>query len=183
MNRDGERICSESKLKICGFNFEERPDATEHFKAMKLSFNKRVWSIRHLKRAGFKGADLLKLYESLVRPVLDFCVPAYHSLLSAEQSGELEKMQSRVLKLINDGGDNFEIESLQERRKRLIDKFALKIANSPLFSERWLKIKNRNNYGTRKEEKYEIKRAKTRRMQRNPLNYITMRLNELHYER
>ena len=63
---NGEKINSSKTLKICGFTFGERPDVSAHFTSMKNSFNKRVWSIRHLKRAGFGCKDLLELYGSLV---------------------------------------------------------------------------------------------------------------------
>ena len=114
-----------------------------------------------------------------MRPVLDFCAPAYHSLLNKTQILELELMQKRVMRIIYSNKDGPEIESLEERRTRLLDKFATKVVNSPIFGERWLNIKDRNNYGTRGEEFYEVTRPRTTRMQRNPLDNIRRLLNNV----
>lgn len=56
--------------------------------------------MRHLKEAGLPNTDLVKIYASMVRSVIEYAVPAYHSLLTSTQAGELEVLQKKVLKII-----------------------------------------------------------------------------------
>ena len=85
-------IISGEALKIVGFWFGQRPDVSLHVKKMINKFHSRMWVLYHLRNAGVPPNDMLELYKSLIRPVLDFAVPAYHLLLTNSQSNQLEKL-------------------------------------------------------------------------------------------
>ena len=83
---DGEsRVGSGDELKILGFWFGTAPGVGLHIDKTEKKFRQRLWSLRHLKRAGMSTADLIFIYLTILRPVLDFAAPAYHSMLTKEQ--------------------------------------------------------------------------------------------------
>ena len=178
---DGQRIESEEELKVVGFKFGKKPNVNAHFSFMTKKFNKRMWHIRNLKRSLFTQADQLKIYKAILRPVLDFACVTYHSLLNKQQERELERLQSRVLKIIFGTADKVteEIGSLKKRRELLVDNFAKKAVENARFGEEWFAEKTRNPYGTRGQLKYEEYRPRTQRRVKNPLFYMRKQLNAI----
>ena len=91
-----ERIDLTDELKICGYRFGTRPTVSNQIDHIERSFNKRIWALRHLKRSGFI-VDELKSYISLIRLLFDYTCVFYHSLLQADQSALLERLQREQL--------------------------------------------------------------------------------------
>ena len=83
---NGVIIKSQEELKILGFIFGRNPTIKNHIDMIKLKFRRRVWILRHLKKADIPESDLIKLYLSLVLPVLDYTCVVYHSMLTITQS-------------------------------------------------------------------------------------------------
>ena len=73
------------------------------------------------------------------------------------------------------------LESLEERRKKAVDKFALKLASNPRYTELF-PIRPREQMRGRDSKKYLEKHAKTSRMYNSPVYYMRRRLNALHSE-
>ena len=96
----GQEIKSAPELKILGFWFGPRPNVAIHVTKLAEKFRARLWSLRHLKRSGMSPSDLLFIYLSILRPVLDFAAPTYHSLLTATQTETLEALQRKALKIV-----------------------------------------------------------------------------------
>ena len=61
---------------------------------------KRLWFLKKLKRAGVSVDDLLYYYQSVVRPVLEYACPVWHSSLSKQQIKSLENVQRRAVQII-----------------------------------------------------------------------------------
>lgn len=179
METVGGKIFFGTLLKIVGFAFGERPNASVHIDNAKKGFNKRMWALRHLKRAGFDSEDLLGVYETMLRPVIDFTSVVYDSLLTGAEANDLKKLQRRVLRLIFGQHIPAGYETLRGRRASLFDKFVEKSVKSPVFGPRWFERKSLNRYGTRHEEQYEIRRPRTERMRRNPMECMRRRVNVL----
>ena len=104
----------------------------------------RAWLIRNLKRAGFNKKDLVSCYQSLVRPVFDYTAVVYHSLLTKEQGKRLERLQKRILNIIDPGPKiyadkltEYGITTLEERRAELVGRFVQKILVNENFSSKW----------------------------------------------
>ena len=186
---NGQKIESQETLKILGFVFGKKPNVSEHIKHLSTCFRSRLWLIRHLRAAHIPDGDLAKLYQVLVVPTLDYAVPVYHSQLTQEQSDGLEKMQARALKIIFGYEHSYRellemsgIESLWERREKLMDKFITKLAANERFAGKWLPRKEFQHHDLRKELVYKEKFARTERLYRSPKYYIRRRLNEKRYE-
>ena len=127
--------------------------------------------------------EILALYKSMVRPVAEFAAPAYHSLLNASQTGMLEQLQARAMKIIFGWNVSYRtalLETntprLEERRQQLVEKFAQKCVKEERFKS-WFPLNFEAPYDTRRREKYKISRGRTQRFYRNPLSYMRKYLN------
>jgi hypothetical protein len=181
----GNRMTSGEEMKILGFYFHSRPDAAAHVSHLKEKYRKRAWIIRHLKKAGVPSSDLVSIYFSMVRSVLEYASGAFHTLLSQEETRELERLQRMSLKTIFGHHLSYEeilkqngIQTLEERRSQALDKLAIKLSNNGRFKD-WLPEQEFQHYNLRKELVYKEKYARTDRLYRSPLYAIRRRLNTI----
>jgi len=56
--------------------------------------------LKQLKRSGAGSKDLLYFYNTVVRPVLEYASPVWHSSLTVGQNEVLESMQKRAMRII-----------------------------------------------------------------------------------
>ena len=86
---------------------------------------KRVYMLYQLKRAGISQLDLVTVYISVVRPVLEYACPVWHTNLPKYLSDSIELIQNRALKFIfpdmsyNDILNDTGLRTLKERRNVL----------------------------------------------------------------
>ena len=118
----------------------------------------------------------------MIRPVVEYTAVIYHPMLTAEQSHELEKLQSRALKNIYGHIYSYrkllELSNqptLQEQRKNACLKFAMKTANNPRFSS-WFPMR-RTSKRRGDQLEYAEKNARTDRRMNSPLFYFRRILN------
>ena len=156
------------ELKLLGFWFGRKPNADAHIEHICDKFRSRLWALRHLKRAGMPQTDLLKIYQTVLLPVLDFACPTYHSLLSLTQSNQLEALQKHAVKIIfgfdmsyNDIISEGKIQLLKTRRNTLCVKFAQKAAANPAFGSKWFPRRPCLPYETRKQDIYQESTPRT----------------------
>jgi hypothetical protein len=60
---------------------------------------KRFYYIRYLVRAGIRDTDVVEVYCSIIRSVLEYACPVWHPGLSKKLSNSIERVQKRVIKL------------------------------------------------------------------------------------
>ena len=77
-------------MKILEFVFGERPNAGAHVDYVIQKYNRAVWSINHLKKARIPNNVLVKIYCSMLRPIIEFCSVVYHPMLTQEQDVRIE---------------------------------------------------------------------------------------------
>ena len=104
-------------------------------------FRSRTWALRDLRKAGLSENDLLKVYKSTIRPVIEYSSVIYHPMLTGEQSNYIEKQQTRELKNIfgNEHSqrsllEQFGLQTLANRREEACLRFAKKTAANERFS-------------------------------------------------
>ena len=176
------RIDSQDTLKALGFVFNTAADASDQIELLKHKFRARIWTLRELRRHGFSESELLKVYTSMIRPVVEYSSVIYHSMLTAEQTKDLERLQSRALKniygyvyshkkLLEMSG----IKTLEERREQACLKFAVKTGNNPRFAS-WFPMR-RTGSRRSSELKYAEQHARTDRRMNSPLFYYRRILN------
>ena len=182
VDAEGERIDGKDSLKVLGFHFSTKPTVHLHVQETIRKIRQRSWFLRNLSRVGFSCPELVRVYQSVLIPVADYCAPAYHSMVNDWQDQKLEQSQVEALRCIYGYGKSARslrqeanLETLRARRIRLTDDFARKCAASPRFCH-WFPLKNAAR-NTRNQEKYEEKFAKCDRLKNSPLYYMRRRLN------
>jgi len=71
-----------------------------HVDAITSKAASRLHFLKQLKRAGAGRDDLLCFYTTVIRPVLEYACPAWHSSLTAAQAESLESIQRRAMRVI-----------------------------------------------------------------------------------
>ena len=129
----------------------------------------RLFSLNLLRRAKVAPKDIVQVYCSKVRPVIEYAAPVWHSSLSKELSDNLEDLQIRALRiaypmlsyeqsLLESG-----LPSLSERRTSLCKMFFDKIQNPQDKLHRILPEKKDNPQNTRSGRKYPLPKTHTKR--------------------
>ena len=151
---------------------------------LEAKFSAKLWTLRCLKKSGMERARILDLYNSIIRPVIEYCSNAYHCLLTKNQSDRLEKLQSRALKSIFGWNLKYEDlleqtgqETLETRRKRSFDSFTMRAAKNPKYRD-WFPLLPGTGHNTRKLEGF----ARTERLKNSPVYTMRRRLNEINRE-
>ena len=180
-----EEIRSTEELKILGFWFGTRPNVSVHVEKLLKKFRSRLWALRHLKKSGMNTSDLLFVFTTVLRPILDFAAPTYHPLLSVGQSNDIEKLQKKALRVVYGPEIKYEealavanITSLQERRETLTMNFAVSTEKNPRYQDGWFPKKPNQAYPIRKPRPYMETKPSTERMKKNPINYMRKMLND-----
>ena len=173
---DGTIIQDTDRLKLLGFMFGREANVNEQFELIKRNFRARFWTLIHLKRSGFSGAGLFRLYSVFVRPMIENNSVVYDSMLTKYQSDQIERMQKRVAKLCygfhlhyHDICSEHNIDSLADRRTKAVRKFVAKTMNNDRFARRWFTLRNRINNDLRTRRPYIEEKARTTRFYRSPL--------------
>jgi hypothetical protein len=76
-------------LKILGFMFDQRPGVAAQVAEIVKKTRARLWVLRHLRVFGFDEEELIAVYKTCVRSVIEFTSVVYHSMLTEEQSGQI----------------------------------------------------------------------------------------------
>ena len=106
---------------------------TAHLEVLKRRFRERYWTLRHLKHNGFSETDLVKVYTAVIRPVAEYILEVFHSMMTDTQDEALERLQTHALKCIFGPGlsgrrmrELAGLDTLRERRISQCDRFAKK---------------------------------------------------------
>ena len=152
---------------------------------LKKKFRKRLWLLRNLKNARAERKDLIDCYVCFIRPVLEYCSNVYHPMLCLGLTKMIEKMQFTALKIILGYGKEKEklleesgLPTLEERRKRLFNKFCMKVYENERFREEWLEERTFTGHDLRKQKIIREKNSRTKRLFDSPLYTIRRYLND-----
>ena len=114
-------------------------------------------------------------------------IVVWHSCLTEENALGLERVQKAAIRLIlgeryetyEDGLLRTNLESLKERREKLCKTFAIKCVKSenPRVNNIFSKRKTKHGMDLRKNEKYEVKFARTNRLKNSSVPYMQRILN------
>jgi len=125
----GETVDRVATFKLLGVHVSNDLKWAQHVDAISAKVASRLYFLKQLKRTGVSLSDLLCFYTTVVRPVLEYACPVWHSSLTVAQSNVLESLQKRALRIIY-GSDNSTInmvwagiDTLATRRELLSAKF------------------------------------------------------------
>ena len=181
---DNERINSTEQLKILGFTFDSKPNATKHVVLLIERFYSKLWSLRYLKRSGLDTDRMLEIYFSTIRSAVEYCGTVYHPLIPNYLSNKLESIQRQALRIIYGYNLNYErlledgrVETLSSRREKDALQFALKNCNNPRFS-RWFPVNNNARDARSSTRRFYLERqCRTDRTRNNPIQFMIRMLN------
>jgi len=89
-----------SSFKLLGAYMETTLCWSLHVDNMIQKATKRLYYLKQLKRAGLPSNHLFHYYSTVIRPVLEYCVPAWHYALTKGQTEQLEAIQKRAIHII-----------------------------------------------------------------------------------
>ena len=151
--------------------------------------NKCLWLLRRLRNLGTPTTDLVQVYTRQIRSKLELAVPVWACSLTQSDSRDIERVQSTACYIIL--GVQFEsyskalitldLETLEARRLRLSQNFALKAEKSDKFRNWFTPSVKRANTRHQK-DKYCQVWAKHNRMEKSPIAFLT-NLLDAYYRR
>jgi hypothetical protein len=97
---NGTEVEQVSEAKLLGVIVQSNLKWNAHIKMMVQKANKRLYLLRLCSRAGVSSLDLVMIYTSLVRSVMEYCCIVWHSSLPKYLHDELERVQKRALAII-----------------------------------------------------------------------------------
>ena len=131
-DNDIERV---TKAKVLGVTLSSDLSWNAHVDMIVSKARKRVFTIYQLKRAGIRQCDLLRVYVCVIRPVLEYACPVWHTSLPIYLSDNIETIQKRCLRTIFPGHSYDEARSISnlptlfERRTKLCQSYFWKKYN------------------------------------------------------
>ena len=183
---DGRDVHGAKSLKVLGVTIDSDMTFRSHIEKLAAKARARTWALSKLRKKGLGAEKLVRVYCGLIRPVLEYCAPAWHSLLTAGQSESLERQQSQALKNIYGTGMSAAklrtragIETLNKRRMKMSLKFAKKCLTNPRCQS-WFQERGNPTYQRRSSVNYRKYRepiARTDRFRNSPKNFLIRLLN------
>ena len=184
---DGEvtETRSGDHLKIVGFHFDEKPSVACHIRHTCAKFRSGLWSLRKLKHIGMGEDDLMKIYKSTLRSVVEFASVVYGPMLTSAMETDIESLQLRATKIIFGPYVSYrtvleetELETLTSRREKSIEKFAKKTLKNERFSSKWFPEAPPTDHNTRFPKRYLEERCRTSRLYNSPMYMMRRIIND-----
>ena len=128
--------------------------------------------------------DMVSIYVSYIRSILEQSCTVWHSSLTLEDSQDLERVQKSAMRIIlKDQYHSYEqaletlmLAKLSERREKLCLKFAKKSAENPLTCDLF-PLNEAEGLETRNQDKYKVQFANTDRLKDSAVPYLQRLLN------
>ncbi len=182
-----ESLAYVDKAKVLGMWLQNDLKWDTQVSNMLVKANRRLFMLRSLKKFGFDKDELLVVYKSYLRPVLEYVAPIWHSGITSKQSYEIERIQKRACKTIlghrysvyEDALSDCQLEPLDDRRTAQCLKFASGLADNirtshlippTRFEVHGKRLRNANSLSQL--------RHRTVRFQNSPIPYFISLLNE-----
>ncbi|KAI8494403.1 hypothetical protein Bbelb_276290 [Branchiostoma belcheri] len=178
----GELVPVTTVAKGLGFIFDNKLSWREHVKSMVSKASSRLHYLRLLTKQGMSVQDLVQVYLSLIRPVLEYG----HVLLvgcSEEQAASMERVQRRALRIISRGGRRSvpTLPSLKERREAAAVSLFKAMLNPehPLHDLVPAQRQSVTGRSLRNSHNITVPHARTKRLQQSFLHYTIRLYNNL----
>ena len=148
-----------SCYKLLGGYISDNLKWNNHVDYIYKKASKRLHSLRVLYRAGIGKTSILKVYLTIVRPILEYAVPVWQSI-PEWLSDKIVSIQQRALNIIFPEADTYwaalhiaSVDMLAERRNTICQKYMnkMKSGNHPLNFLLTVKLKKQCNYNLRNE--------------------------------
>ena len=98
---DGTQIEQTNTFKLLGVILSDDLSWGPHVEYLHSKCSQRLYLLTLLKRAGVSNHDILKIYLAMVRSILEYVCPVWHSSLRKTQTDRLESIQRRVTQILH----------------------------------------------------------------------------------
>ena len=185
MTVDGQPIELVKSAKLLGVILSNDLKWNEHVTYIVKKSSKRLYMLRLLKRGRADSKTLLTVYVTCVRSTLEYCAQVWHYSIPEYLSKDIERIQSRALKIINptlsysDALAVFDIPTLATRREYLCSSIFNKnvlLQSSPLSN--LIQIENSLTYDLRTSNKLAIMKCRTARFRNSFIPSCVKNYNE-----
>ena len=95
----GNTIEQVAAFKLLGVTVTSNLSWTPHIKTLLKKVNQRLFLLSRMKHAGLQARELLAIYVSFIRPVLEYANPVWFSSLPAYLLKDIESAQKRALRI------------------------------------------------------------------------------------
>ena len=171
-----------SEFKILGVVLSADLSWSRHVNFIVSKASKRLFAICQLARCGFAHCDIVSVYCSLIRPILEYACQVWHCGLSKALSDEVETVQKRCLRIIfpllsyADALFVAGIQRLDVRRELAVRKTFEEMKN-PGHVLNYLLPRKADRPGsiTRDTYPFDIKKTRTLRASRSMISYCIRR--------
>ena len=119
---EGKVVERVDHVKLLGITLSNDLTWKRHVDNIVKKVGKRIYMLYQLKRAGVNQADLITIYISVVRPVVEYACPVWHTYLPIYLSDNIEMIQKRAVRAIFPGMsyvdilNHINLSTLKERR-------------------------------------------------------------------
>lgn len=165
----GEPIERVDSFKLLGIVFSSDLTWGKHVSYILSKVSRRYFVIFKLVKIGFPPCDILIVYCLVIRSVLEYACPVWHSGLTKTQSDDIERVQRRCLKIIFPDLSYREalaisgLERLNTRRENIVKGTFTEIKNPNHILYDLLVHRPANSFNTRNKYPFELPLAKTNR--------------------
>ena len=195
---NGNTINPADKIKLLGVHLTNDLKWTENTSNICSKVRKKLYLINKLKYFGLQKEELITAWTSILRPLVEYAAPLWHSGLTNCDNHKIEMLQKHVLAIIlgtvyvdfrkhykvgddilsyNEALQVIGLNTLNDRREVLTRKFAFDLVESQKHSD--LFEINQNNYmATRNRLHYKEPKYHTDRYFKSAIPYMTRLLNK-----
>ena len=123
-------------FKLLGVHISRSLKWDDHVRTICNKAASRIYFLKQLKRSSVGPDDLFHFYATVIRPVLEYACPVWHSGLTVVHRNRIEAIQKRVFRIIFDTSDYLGFciangySTLHERRDLLCRQFFQGVLNN-----------------------------------------------------
>ena len=166
-------------FKLLGVIFSSDLTWKAHVEYIISKASKRIFVVYQLVRSGLSASDVISVYISLIRSILEYACPVWHCGITKGQSDEIEGVQRRCLRIVypelsySDSLQIAGLEQLRVRRERLVHNLfnEMKSGNHVLNNLLPLRSFDNSRYNVRDLYPYCMPVARTGRPLRSFISY------------
>jgi len=126
-----------TSFKLLGCIINNRLSWNGHVDSIYSKASQKLYFLCLLRRAGVEPQDIVRVFTSTIRAILEYACAAWHTCLTSEQSERLESIQRRAMSIVapdmsyRQALSTFGLPTLKERREGLARDFFIKIIEKP----------------------------------------------------
>ena len=174
---EGIEIERVKSFKLLGIIVTDKITWNENTTYICSKASKRLYHLKQLRRAGLDSVDLLAFYESVIRSVLEYACPVWHTSLTVADSSRIESIQRRAMKIIEPelGYDaacsKHHLDKTIVRRENLSKKFFTSINSASHRLHHLLPQPKSKRYSFRNSPKLPVPKTNTNRFKNSLIPY------------